>query len=137
MEKVRMSLSKLPPAILSGITLLAILWLTLAPKPLGDNAPTLFEGADKVVHGLMFGFLTAIMLLDWQRIHCWQRVTWGQATLYATCTSFIGMAIEFAQEYMSLGRGFEGSDILADTIGAFSFAVAWVLLQKFWLPKSS
>ena len=29
------------------------------PDPLGDDAPTLFPGADKVVHAIMFGFLDA------------------------------------------------------------------------------
>lgn len=136
MEKIRQRLSKLPPALFSGITLLVILWLTLAPKPLGNETPKLFPGADKVVHGLMFGFLAAVMLLDWQRIHRWQKVSWGQVTLYATFTSFIGIAIEFTQEFMGLGRGFEGADIVADIIGSFVMASAWMLFQKIWLPKS-
>lgn len=137
MEKIRQRLSKLPPAFFSVITFLVILWLTLVPKPLGDDAPKLFPGADKLVHGIMFGFLTAVMLLDWQRRHLWQKVSWGQATLYATWVSFLGMAIEFAQDYMGMGRGFEVADIIADTIGSFVVACLWMLIQKFWLPKSS
>lgn len=101
---------------------------------MGDNAPQLFQGADKVVHALMFGFLTAMMLLDWQRIHNWARATWGMVTLYATAVSIIGITIECAQQMMGLGRGFDWWDIVADTVGAFLVAALWMLLQKFWLP---
>lgn len=128
-------LSKLPPAIFTILTVAAILWLTLAPKPLGDNPPELFPGADKIVHGIMFGGLTAMMILDWQRIHQWQPATWGMVTLYATAVSFFGVFIECAQNMMDQGRGFEWWDICADTLGAFVVAVVWIPLQKFWLPN--
>lgn len=134
MEKFRQILSKLPAAIFSVFTVILILWLTLAPKPLGDDPPQLFPGADKIVHAIMFGFLTAMMLLDWQRIHGWERATWGMSTLYATAVSFFGIFIECAQSFMGLGRGFDWWDILADAIGAFLIAVLWIPLQKFWLP---
>ena len=134
MERIRRSLSKLPIAVFTVVTVALILWLTLAPKPLGEEPPQLFPGADKVVHGLMFGFLTAMMLLDWQRIHSWSKVTWGMSTLYATAVSFFGIFIECAQNMMGMGRSFDWWDIAADTIGAFLVAVLWMLMQKFWLP---
>lgn len=136
MDKLRKWLSKLPPAIFSIITTIAILWLTLAPKPLGENPPPLFPGADKLAHGFMFGGLTAMMLLDWQRIHRWQSVSWGMTTIYATAVSFFGIFIECAQNMMQQGRGFEWWDIVADTVGAFTIAIIWIPIQKFWLPKN-
>lgn len=127
-------MTKLPAAVFTVVTGGVILWLTLAPKPLGDDPPKLFPGADKVVHAMMFGFLEAMMLLDWQRIHNWQKATWAMATLYATAVSFFGIFIECAQSYMGLGRGFEVGDIIADTVGPFLIASIWIPLQKYWLP---
>lgn len=133
---IRERLSKTPPALFSVLTFLAICWLTLAPDPLGDDTPKLFPGADKVVHAIMFGGLTIMMLFDWQRRHHWQKTVWGQATLYATSSAILGAIIECFQSYMGLGRGFEWGDILADTVGAFLFAAIWMLFQKFWILKS-
>lgn len=127
--------SKLPPWLFTIITVMAILWLTLAPKPLGDEAPMLFEGADKVVHAIMFGGLTAMILLDWQRKNRWQRITWMFALIVAAVSSIFGIIIEFAQLGMHMGRGFEQADILADTIGAFAFALIWMFLQNIWLQS--
>ena len=135
MDKLRDALSKVPKGLFSLLTIAAILWLTLAPKPLGENPPPLFPGADKIAHGLMFGGLTAMMLLDWQRIHQWDRVTIGMSTLYATAVAIFGVFIECVQNMMGMGRGFEWWDIVADTVGAFVVALVWIPLQKFWLQN--
>ena len=71
MEKLRAALSRLPQWVFTAATTLLILWLTLAPDPLGDDAPTLFPGADKIVHAIMFGFLTTMILLDTERKRGW------------------------------------------------------------------
>ena len=135
MDKLRDALSKVPKGLFSLLTIAAILWLTLAPKPLGENPPPLFPGADKIAHGLMFGGLTAMMLLDWQRIHQWDRVTIGMSTLYATAVAIFGVFIECVQNMMGMGRGFEWWDIVADTVGAFVVALVWIPLQKIWLQN--
>ncbi|MCH5235396.1 MAG: VanZ family protein [Muribaculaceae bacterium] len=130
MESLRKSLSRLPAWLLSIVTMLVILWLTLAPKPLGDEPPSLFEGADKVVHGLMFGFLTSMMLLDWERKHHWKKAYPGRIFVCATLSATLGILIEFVQAGMGLGRGFEYGDIAADTIGAYIFAILWLCLPN-------
>ena len=132
MERIRISLSRLPVWLFSIVTILVILWLTLAPRPLGEESPKLFPGADKVVHGIMFGYLTIMMALDWQRKHHWKIVYPRRVFLGATLSALLGILIEFAQESMNMGRGFEYADMAADTIGAFVFAFLWILLQKFW-----
>lgn len=129
-------LSLLPKCFFTIITVLVILWLTLAPKPLGDEPPQLFPGADKIVHAIMFGGLVWMLLLDWQRIHKWAKVKWPFVIINSISVSFLGIAIEFAQSYMGLGRGFEYADIIADAVGSFLFGAIWVFLQKFWCPKS-
>lgn len=128
-------LTSLPQWFLSLLTVLAILWLTLAPRPLGDDPPQLFEGADKIVHGIMFGGLTAMLLLDWQRKHFWHEEKWFRALIYAVVASLFGIFIEFAQASMGLGRGLEVSDMIADSIGSFIFAIIWMFLQNFWTVR--
>lgn len=114
------------------LTTLAILWLTLAPKPLGENPPELFPGADKLVHAIMFGGLASMMLLDIQRKNRWRPVTGSRVWICALISSIFGALIEVAQAGMGMGRGFEFTDIIADTIGAFFFVAMYIFLQKIW-----
>lgn len=142
--KTKQVLSKWPPWILTIIVSLAILYLTLVPQPLPDDTPQLFPGADKVVHGLMFGGLTLVILLDFQRRgnirakdgNDWQPLSAGFIFTVAADSAFAGIVIECLQYIMGLGRGFEMADILADTIGSFVFATLWLLLQHYWTDPS-
>ena len=133
MDRIRVFLRRLPPMTLSLLTAGAILWLTLAPKPLGEEPPRLFEGADKIAHAIMFGGLAMMMLLDWQRRNGWLPVTFPRAFLVALISSAFGGIIEISQAEMGLGRGFEWGDIVADTLGAFIFSGCWMWWQKYWV----
>ena len=85
----------------------------------------------------MFGFFTIMMLLDLQRSHHWERTPWFVALVCAAISSALGISIEFIQLKMDMGRGFEIADMIADTVGSFTFAITWVYFQKFWLPKTT
>ena len=74
MDKIRNLLSRFPGWLFTVLTILIILWLTLMPDPLGDDAPSLFPGADKLVHAIMFGFLTTMIMLDRQRRNRWKEL---------------------------------------------------------------
>ena len=130
MDRLKKGLSKLPPLIFTIIVLMMILWLTLAPKPLGEKPPSLFPGADKVAHSIMFGGFALVMLLDWQRKHGWREVKWYRMILAALISSALGILIEFMQNAMGLGRGFEYEDIIADISGAFIFAISYFYFQS-------
>ena len=137
MDKVRDSLTRLPGWIFTSVTVLLILWLTLAPDPLGDDTPTLFPGADKIVHGLMFGFLTVMVLLDKERKNGWHEVAGLFILLAAISTAAFGIAIEFIQKAMEMGRGFEAADMIADCVGVIICAVCWQALQHKWSVRVS
>lgn len=132
MDKLKKILSGFPGWIFTLVTGLVILWLTLAPDPLGDDAPTLFPGADKIVHGLMFGFLTVMVLLDKERKTDWRKVPDRFIWLTALFTSVFGIGIEFIQRSMDMGRGFEVADMIADCIGVALCAFSWQRLQHYW-----
>lgn len=131
---LRQRLTSFPPYIFSGMVVIAILWLTLSPHPLGENPPPIFPGADKIAHAIMFGALTAMLLLDFQRKHFWERIGLGRSILYAIGVSAFGAFTEIAQNLMEMGREFEVADIISDSCGAVVIAILWVWLQKFWVP---
>lgn len=132
MEKLRYRLSRIPSWFFSVLTIILILWLTLAPKPLGDEPPPFFPGADKIAHALMFGFLTAMFLLDWQRKSNWTTVSRIIILLFSSVSAVFGISLEFIQDGMGLGRGLEYGDMVADTIGSYMLAFLWAVCQHYW-----
>ncbi|MDO4336209.1 MAG: VanZ family protein [Bacteroidales bacterium] len=129
---LRKQISALPPWLPTAATLALILWLTLSPDPLGDESPTFFPGADKVVHALMFGFLAVMAMLDLQRSRNWRPLPPRAVVAAALASALAGIAVEFAQLFMDMGRGFEVADMAADAAGASACAGMWLLLQKRW-----
>lgn len=130
MNKAKRLLENLPPWLLSVVTVCAILWLTLSPRPLGDMDPELFPGADKLAHAVMFGGLTLTVLLDRMRSCAWHRLSdrfigccWVAVTLF-------GALIEAAQKFSGFGRSFEIYDIVADSAGSLAVAVLWFLFAR-------
>lgn len=115
---------------MSVITLVIILWLTLAPNPLGREEIPVSPGADKIVHGLMFGFLTFVILLDWARSRDFASVRWPICLVAALFSTALGTGIEFLQRSMHLGRSFETYDIVADTVGSFTVGAAWIVSEN-------
>lgn len=108
------------------LTIGLILWLTLAPDPVGELDVPLFEGIDKVVHACMFGFLAGIIWFDaGRRRGRWHTPSLAHRTLFCCEALLLGIAIEFAQKQMAMGRGFEPADMLADAAGCL---LAWLLL---------
>lgn len=132
LDGFRRVVAKLPPWILTSLTVALILWLTLAPKPLGDEEIPLFPGADKLAHAIMFGFLTTMELLDFQRRRKFRPTAAATAAIAAILSAAFGVAVEYMQRAMQLGRGFETEDMVADAIGAVLAAVCWTALQRHW-----
>lgn len=129
MGKFRKLIGMVPTGLLSGITVVIILWLTLAPHPTGDLDLPLFPGADKVVHALMFGFLTFVVLLEMMKHRRWTVVPLAAIGCVAFICAIFGIGIEIGQRAMGLGRSFEVLDILADSAGAFGAAAIWAAIQ--------
>lgn len=131
-RNLKKTIQALPPWILTGLTLLIILWLTLSPRPFGSLETPLFPGADKLAHALMFGFLVAMMALDKTRKRNFHRLSSYYLICCAILSSLLGVAIEYLQEALHTGRAFEYNDMVADGCGAFASAFFWLLFQ----PKS-
>lgn len=111
-----------------------ICYLTLMPQPLRPDVG-FFEGADKVVHFLMFGGLTGTVIFD-----RWRVKAVGVGMRFALCAAaasiLFGLFVEWAQDAMQLGRtGRDPYDALANTLGALTAipvtkALGWVSRKK-------
>lgn len=118
----------IPPYQPTVAVLIAILYLTLLPKPLGEEEIHLFEGADKVVHFIMFGGLTGTAIFDRFRIS--RPMTMCGALVIALISALIGATVEYLQYAMLLGRaGNDVYDALANTLGAFTAVPVCRLLK--------
>lgn len=133
MDKIRNTLSRFPGWLFTVFTILLILWLTLVPDPFGDDAPSLFPGADKLVHAIMFGFLTTVIMLDRQRSDGWKTLKGKFIIASALIASLLGILIEVLQLEMDMGRGFEVADMVADVAGSFLCAWCWKIFQHYWV----
>lgn len=103
----------------TAIVLVAVLWLTLSPNPLPDSDVEFFQGADKVVHALMMGGLSAVLIIDFRR----RRPRHGHVVSASeVIVAGIGLTLfaaidEWAQGAMGLGRTSDIIDFWADIIG--------------------
>ncbi len=130
MNRAQRIIEKLPPWLLTAVTTAAILWLTLAPRPLGDMKPELFPGADKVVHAIMFGGLLLMIYVDKSRVVNWHPLRVFFTVVAMLAVILFGISIEFIQGSMDVGRSFDIYDILADAAGAVLVAVLWNLFTR-------
>lgn len=136
-------LLRLYPGMLSGIVVLAILWLTLAPHPLPEEDIPMFPHMDKVVHALMFGSLVFSLVIDRELLLHRRYVDSGcmpRRRLLPLGVIFIGTAlfggiIELLQGAMALGRGADWLDFAADLSGALIFTLFSPLLASLLLYR--
>lgn len=128
-KKIRELFDRIPLWIPSVLTVALICWLTLAPRPLGDVEVPLFPGADKIAHGLMFGFLVIIILVDICRARKWKSVSLPVVSVVALGCAAFGVGIEFVQQHMQAGRSLEAMDMVADVTGAITCAALWLVIQ--------
>lgn len=102
-----------PRWLMSVVVIAAIAYLTLVPSPLPEPPMPLFDGADKVVHGLMFLVLAWCLNRDLSR----QKSLIISAAAFALATAYGGL-IEILQGAMQLGRSADVLDFAADAAGA-------------------
>ena len=97
------------------VIMAVIMVLTLMPS--SDVPSVSIPHIDKLVHFLMFGGLSSVILMDYSRFR--RHLGWSQWIVIASLSAAIGGLIELLQDYMEMGRGAEWNDFIADTLGAF------------------
>lgn len=102
----------------TGLTLLLVLWLTLAPDPLPEDTPELFPGVDKLVHAVMMGGITGAIIFDIKRTTARQKkIPVRTIVIVCLAVAAFSFADEVAQSLMGIGRSGDVFDFLADCAG--------------------
>lgn len=101
-----------------AITSAIIIILSIIPQPQLETKNILFfEGADKIVHFLMYAFLMFVWIKSRNFIsNRWLGSNW---LIYGLIYCFgLGLFLEFLQSCTSLGRSLEFFDIIANFSGS-------------------
>lgn len=117
-----------PAGVPGALVITAVLYLTLAPNPLGDDSPTLFDGADKVVHAIMFGAMSFTLALD--RFMGGGKMSHASQGVIMLVTIATGIGIEWLQDSMACGRDGDVADCVADIAGAIAGMWLFTRLRK-------
>lgn len=136
---------RVPVGVASCVAVAAVLWLTLAPKPLPDNDFGRIPGLDKIVHACMFGGLFLIICAD-VAARGGRDAARGRgddknsaaisagaetaAVVAGVVSVAFGAVIELTQDAMGLGRGGDLWDFIADAAGVA--AAAFILRRVQW-----
>lgn len=123
-------LDRIPRFLTSAVVTAGVLYLTLAPRPFGSVRIPLFEGADKVVHFMMFFAMAFAYHFDFSRgkkpVDEARLMGW----IFVSLSAFGGL-IELAQWKMRMGRSGDWYDLLADIAGAvYGIILAWLISAK-------
>lgn len=123
-------LDRIPRFLTSAAVTAVVLYLTLAPRPFGSVRIPLFEGADKVVHFMMFFAMAFAYHFDFRRgkkpVDEARLMGW----IFVSLSAFGGL-IELAQWKMRMGRSGDWYDLLADIAGAvYGIILAWLISAK-------
>lgn len=123
-------LDRIPRFLTSAVVTAGVLYLTLAPRPFGSVRIPLFEGADKVVHFMMFFAMAFAYHFDFRRgkkpVDEARLMGW----IFVSLSAFGGL-IELAQWKMRMGRIGDWYDLLADIAGAvYGIILAWLISAK-------
>lgn len=123
-------LDRIPRFLTSAVVTAGVLYLTLAPRPFGSVRIPLFEGADKVVHFMMFLAMAFAYHFDFRRgkkpVDEARLMGW----IFVSLSAFGGL-IELAQLKMRMGRSGDWYDLLADIAGAvYGIILAWLISAK-------
>lgn len=123
-------LDRIPRFLTSAVVTTGVLYLTLAPRPFGSVRIPLFEGADKVVHFMMFFAMAFAYHFDFRRgkkpVDEARLMGW----IFVSLSAFGGL-IELAQWKMRMGRSGDWYDLLADIAGAvYGIILAWLISAK-------
>mgnify|MGYP000291413525 FL=1 len=123
-------LDRIPRFLTSAVVTAGVLYLTLAPRPFGSVRIPLFEGADKVVHFMMFFAMAFAYHFDFRRgkkpVDEARLMGW----IFVSLSAFGGL-IELAQWKMRMGRSGDWYDLLADIAGTvYGIILAWLISAK-------
>ncbi|HTO38391.1 MAG TPA: VanZ family protein [Brumimicrobium sp.] len=114
----------------------SILWtiliiiLSLAPSSDLDLVDFKFEGADKIVHFVMYTLLSLFWSIGLKRQNV-SKFLYRRAFLISVFGSFfLSFILELLQEFFTLSRNFDALDLIANGIGCIFGVLIFKILYK-------
>lgn len=122
-------INKIPSGLLSLITFVVIIYVSLDNNPFEINQVQLFEGADKIIHALMYGFLVMVMIYESSKFLYFEEPDFISYILLIMMSFLFSVSMELLQEIMEIGRHMDIYDIIANLRGI----IIGSLVMKFGL----
>lgn len=125
---MRKLIHTIPVGVPSALIIILDAYLSLASKPVPTTVH-LFEGADKVVHFLLYLVVTLIFIYDYSKFKYPHHTKLNIELVLMAVSMLLGLIMESLQLSLTVDRSFEFLDIVANVSGA---AVGF-LIQRLWL----
>lgn len=122
-------INKIPSGLLSLITFVVIIYVSLDNNPFEINQVQLFEGADKIIHALMYGFWVMVMIYESSKFLYFEEPDFISYILLIMMSFLFSVSKELLQEIMEIGRHMDIYDIIANLSGI----IIGSLVMKFGL----
>ncbi len=122
-------INKIPSGLLSLITFVVIIYVSLDNNPFEINQVQLFEGADKIIHALMYGFWVMVMIYESSKFLYFEEPDFISYILLIMMSFLFSVSMELLQEIMEIGRHMDIYDIIANLSGI----IIGSLVMKFGL----
>lgn len=123
---------KVPAGLMTMAIVVTIAYVSLDGDPFDASMIPLFEGADKVIHAIMYFTLVAVLLFDAVKFRKCGKA--GKAvTLASVVVAFAySVLMEYLQDQMGLGRTASVADLVANLAGA---CLGALFMKCLFLPK--
>ena len=124
-------IGKLPKGLLSMLTLALIAYASLDADPFDAHRIRLFEGSDKVVHCIMYCFLSLALMVDVAKVKCVNLLNVNVMSVCSIVAFAYSVTMEYLQGMMNQGRSASIGDVVANMIGVIlGFVIMRSILKK-------
>lgn len=110
-------IKRVPTGLFTAIVLGLIAYVSLDGDPFDANRVKLFEGADKVIHAIMYFTLVSVMLFDSAKKRFPKKMSALVVLACATLAFAYSVLMEYLQDVMGIGRSASIYDAIANLIG--------------------
>ena len=115
--KINVIINRIPKGLMSLLIVMIVAYLSLDKNPFDANEVHLFEGADKVVHCIMYWVMTLIFMIDWAKFRYPKKITVLSMWVCVALAFAYSLLMEYLQDAMKLGRAASTNDAIANFIG--------------------
>ena len=121
-------IKRIPTGVFTALVAGLIAYLSLDGDPFDANRVKLFEGADKVIHAIMYFTLVSVLLFDTAKRMFPKNISTLVVVLCAALAFAYSVLMEYLQGAMGLGRSASVYDAVANLVGV----LAGCAVMKCW-----